>query len=329
MRAMAPHWEAHKASWGEAACIFERLSPPTFWLCELAGIMSDDGQPVPEPVIQLMTSNMATVLTAARFTVLKTDLTLPYRFFPLIDKQPAAISLFLPRIAEGSNSVQEASSTLFHASRAVDCMLVMSQCSNPEVCPLMVLGSCHAVTLINRTSAELLHCSKPGTARRAAHLAVGGLSCYAASLTTEITFRASQGYERAPSGSAQLRDLLARPLLQLLYSPLLDTLVALQHVMIEESFPGLQRDLESSARKSVYPLDDLRFRLSSPTDLDATDARVLMQVGHTYYSRAKWPCKWVTLITLGLFMAQLALPLVIPLPCHEAVGLYCSRRVIG
>ena len=296
MRAIAPHWEAQKASWGEAACLFESLTFPAIWLCQLAAIEGEGVQPLPEPVIQLLASSVATILKAARVTVLKPDFTLPYKFLSMIDKLPAAISLLLPRIAEGSNSPQGASSKLSYANRAMEAILVMSECSKPELCLLMVLGSCHATTLVTRTSAELLHCSEPGTTRRAAHLAVGDLSCYAAALSSEITYRASQGYERTPSGSAQLRDLLARPLLRLLHSPLLDTLVALQHVMVEESFPGLQRGWESSARKYIYPLNPRDP--SSSTELDAMVV-TLWSHDSTFWN---YVC-----------MAQLATPLIIPL----------------
>ena len=72
----------------------------------------------------------------------------------------------------------------------------------------MVLGSCHTATLVNKTAAELLHCSE--LARRdAAHYAVGEMTDYAACISMRASFIASRDHEGSISGSAQLRDLLA------------------------------------------------------------------------------------------------------------------------
>ena len=146
----------------------------------------------------------------------------------------------------------------------------------------MVLGSCHLASLVNRTTEELLHCPGNTATRRHGHYAVWQVSRYALSLSTYIAYSARRGYKAAPCGSAQLRDLLARPILRLLHSPLLDTLVALQHVLVDK-LPGLQRRWESSAGASSCPLN---LESWESMDADTPDLKVAMQVGHTYYSGA-------------------------------------------
>ena len=98
------------------------------------------------------------------------------------------------------------------------------------------------------------------------------------------------------TGPAQLRDFLARPLLHLLHSPLLDTLVALQHVMTEKL--PLQRIWESTAEASVY---------QTPTSMeaDAEDSEVSLQVGYTrsYYvgvTTLGALCFWVVKLQVAL-----------------------------
>ena len=281
MRAMAPHWQEQEASWGEAACLFERLASPALWLCQFIKIESEGGQPVPGPVLQLLASSAATVLKAARIVGIDAGLLLPINFvstpspfWSVTGARPATISLLLPRMAGASNQPRS-STKLLCAANAVDTVLFMSRCRAPDRCILMVLGSCHMATLVNKAAAELLQCSGTAT-RRVAHFAVGIMSFCAASLSMQS---AGQGYEGVPSGSAQLRDLLARPLLQLLHSPLLDTLVALQHVMIQESSQGLQRKWEAGASICLRNQNNL-----SSTELDAVDAITMMQVGNSYYS---------------------------------------------
>ena len=315
MRAMAPQWQAQTASWGEAACLFERLTSPVVWLCQLVAFRSENALPLPEPVIQLLASSVATALKAARVAGLNADFLLTCNFVRIsslwksMTGMPlATISLLLPRMAAVS-SLQGGSSTLLCAARAVDFVLVMSQSSYPELSPLLVLGSCHMATLINKTVAELLDCSVGSTTTRyEAHYAVGLLSCYAAYLSTEIAFSAGQGYRGVPPGSAALRDLLTRPLLRLLHSPLLDTLVALQHVMTR-AFPDLQRTWETNEGSSVC----LVHLTPASMEPDEMDSQVAMLVGHLLTNNnitiiplshvggslnTLEPCWWITLIPL-------------------------------
>ena len=285
MRAIAPHWQAQKASWGEAVCLFEDLASPAMWLCRLVAAMERENvhQSLPEPVIQLLTSSVATFLKAAKAAGISVDYVLPCDFTnvpavwrPAARVLPAATSFLLPRMAAASKQ-QGTPSMLLSAARALDATLGLSQHRDPELCPLMVLGSCHTATLVSKMLAELLHCSGPATTRFDSHYAVGMLSSYAAYLSTEIAFRADQGYKGAPFGSAQLRDLLARPLLQLLHSPLLDTLAALQHVMVDKI--ALQRVWESSAGASIC---ERHQTLLGSTESDAVVSRTAMQVGHSF-----------------------------------------------
>ena len=58
---------------------------------------------------------------------------------------------------------------------------------------------------------------------------ITALSSYAEIVVSRVHLLASHGCEEAPVGSAQLRDLLAQPVLYLLGSQLLDQLAMLQH----------------------------------------------------------------------------------------------------
>ena len=110
---------------------------------------------------------------------------------------------------------------------------------------------------------------------------------HSAFVSRYIASTSQQGCDDAVStGSAQLRDFLARPLLHLLHSPLLDTLVALQHVMTEKL--PLQRIWESTAEASMY-------QTPASMEADAKDSEVSMQVGYirSYYPgsfRELLPC---------------------------------------
>ena len=279
MRAIAPHWGAQKANWGAAACLFERLALPASWLCQLAALEGEDARSLPEPVIQLLASSVATVLKAARVTGVNADSLLPYRLsvipalrgqsFPGV--QPAVTSLLLPKLAAGG--LQGASSTLVCAATAMDAALVLSQCTDPGRCPLMVLGSCHMASLVDRTEAELLHCSTPAATRLDTHFSIGRMSYYAAYFAMLIQNSIRQGSEGAPFGPAQ--QLLARPLLRLLHSPLLDTLVALQHVLTR-TLPSLQQHWESTAGAFIC----LSRLPQASGGRDAMDSKVALQVGH-------------------------------------------------
>ena len=280
MRMLAPHWQALTARWAEAACLFYRLASPAIRLSQLAAIKREKAQSLPEPVIQLLASSAATVLKAARITGINADFYLPGFFLHSVTGVThTTISLLLPRMAGAGKPQQGVSSPLLCAVRAVDSALGLSRCRLPELCPLMVLGSCHVATLVDGAAGELLHCSEPTTTRRDAHSAVGSMSYYATHLSTLIHFLASQGCEGAPTGTAPLRDLLARPLLTLLHSPLLDTLVALQHVMTR-ALPSLQRAWEANEGASICQM----HQTPAPAEPDAMESKVAMQVGHPYYS---------------------------------------------
>ena len=204
MRTIARHRRAQEASWADAASQFACLAFPASWLCALATAKTEDARSLPDAAIQLLASSVATALKAARVAGINANFQLPCSFFnipalqqPISVMLPAAISLLLPRIAGGS-TVKGASPTLLCTVKAVNSVMDMAQrCRDPELCPLMVLGSPHMMTLIDRAAAELLHCSGPAPKRRDAHLAVTTMSFYAVLLSTRIASGASQGYKEA------------------------------------------------------------------------------------------------------------------------------------
>ena len=244
MRAVAPGWLAQKDSWGEAACLFERLTFPATWLCQFAAAESVDAQPLPEPIIQLLASSVATVLKVARTAGINADFLLHFDF------------VNIPALRQCTTGALPAATISLLLSR---------------------------MALVNRATAELLRYSgTTQTARREAHFSVGSLSQYAAYISSQSALRMSAHCGSAPSaGSSLMRDLLACPLLHLLYSPLLDTLVALQHVMVE-TLTTLQQCWESDEEVS----DICRMHHTPASmDPDAMDSQVAMQVSHTDHSR--------------------------------------------
>ena len=286
MRVIAPPWKAQNCRIGVAASIFTSLAYPACWLCQLSSIEGANAPSLPEPVMQLLASSVATVLKTARMIGLSAIPTFPlttdFVGLPALWQSAtgmlpaAAISFLLPRMV---SSLQEVTSGPIYTARAVDSVLIMSQYKTVELCTFMVLTSCHATTLANKAAADLLHCSGPTTAQRDAHFAIGKMSFYAANISAHIAVLSSLGCKGAPLGSAQLRDLLARPLLHLLHSPMLDTLVALQHVMVEKF--SMQRGWESTPEASIFPL-----ALHESMEPDATDSKVGMQASLTCYSGA-------------------------------------------
>ena len=191
IRAIAPCWHAQKASWGEAARLFDRLTSPAIWLGQFATIESNDGRAVPEAVMQLLASSVATILKAAKVDAasINSDFLLPFQFVSVPALRlsttrmlPAAISLQLPRMA---SSLQGALSALECAARAVESTLALSQYTkSPMNC--MMVGSCHMATLIDRTAAGLLHSSETKETRRAAHYAAGRIASHAAHLSFSL-----------------------------------------------------------------------------------------------------------------------------------------------
>ena len=280
MRAIAPHWQAQKASWGEAADLFERLAAPAIWLCrQLAAIESKNAHSYPEPLIRLLASSAATVLKAARAANITDELKLPWLFAKMLREstalRPVQTSfLLIPRMAAGAcGPLQGALPTLCCANRVVASALDLSQCGGPDHYPLLVLGSCHMLNLANKALAVLQHCSGPTATRRYAHLALGNVSRHSVLLSTLIYNYAARDCKGDPYVSVdELHSLLSSSLCRLLYSPLLDSLVALQHVMTG-NFP-LQQLWESSSGASIC-LAHLPPAMAKP---DTMDCKVAMLV---------------------------------------------------
>ena len=98
---------------------------------------------------------------------------------------------------------------------------------------------------------------------------MGSFACVVVRLARQL---ATQGCDAAPLGSSQLRDLLARPLLQLLHSPLLDLLARMQHVPVDA---GCYTDAVHSSASLPPPCGLIPLRQMQP---DADDAVLMMQV---------------------------------------------------
>ena len=138
LRVIAPHWQALSAGWGDeaAARMFRRITFPVSWLCQLAaGSENEDTQSsLPEPVIRLLASSVATILKASRVAGFHADFLLPSCFvnIPVIRRSTsmhAAAALLLPRMAGaasvprfaagGSSNAQGGSSSVQGGSSSV------------------------------------------------------------------------------------------------------------------------------------------------------------------------------------------------------------------
>ena len=282
MRAIAPRWQAQEASWGEAAVSFERLTTPAIWLCQqFSDAKIEDAPPLPEPLVRLLASSIATVLKAARVAGINDEFKLPWLFvrIPALWQSaampPETTFFLIPRMA-GASLLQGASPTLRCASCVVESALDLSHCGGAEHYHLLVLGSCHMVTLLNVVTAVLQRCSGPTANRHYGHVTLGNISRYAAHLSCLIFDNAMRYCEGGPRVSAEMHSMLSCSLRNLLHSPLLDALVALQHVMVG-SFP-VQRHWETSRGASIC----LTHLPPTSMEADAMDSKVAMQVGHCW-----------------------------------------------
>ena len=142
-------------------------------------------------------------------------------------------------------------------------------------CPeqsLRLLTSCHVMKLVR---ASVLADSDAGRTRSEVHQDISSLAELAFTAARLAFQLVTLGCEGAPPGSQQLRSLLARPLLQLLGSPLLDMLAGLQHVPVSLEAAGV--NLASSL---CPPCGHIPLRQTPETmQPDADDTKLAMQVG--------------------------------------------------
>ena len=158
---------------------------------------------------------------------------------------------------------------------------------------LRLLTSCYAMKLLH---GSLRACRKSATHSDMCQdiSRIGSFAFVVARLAHQLV---TQGCDGAPVGSAQLRSLLARPLLHLLGSPLLDLLARMQHVPVSASWDTVpagddasSTDSGDDAASSTDSGDDASSSLRPPWGLvplhqmpetmqpDADDAKLTMQV---------------------------------------------------
>ena len=193
---------------------------------------------------------------------------------------PAMICFLLPRLAA---LLSEGTATRARDIDALGYLLRYSTQWSPER-SLRLLASCHVMKLVRSALNALLAvtgdnvsgggcvgtCNVIGT--------LGEFTCVVAHLAFQLV---TQGCSGAPVGSPQLRDMLARPLLQLLGSPLLlDLLARLQHVPVCSRWAT---HLSSTSNHlppwNVSPLGPQHLQEAPQTmQLDADNASFAMQV---------------------------------------------------
>ena len=111
---------------------------------------------------------------------------------------------------------------------------------------LRLLTSCYAMKLLH---GSLRACRKSATHSDMCQdiSRIGSFAFVVARLAHQLV---TQGCDGAPVGSAQLRSLLARPLLHLLGSPLLDLLARMQHVPVSASWDTVPAGDDASSTDS-------------------------------------------------------------------------------
>ena len=107
------------------------------------------------------------------------------------------------------------------------------------------------------------------------HQAVGSLGGFACILAGLVRQLVTRGCDGAPLGSPLLRDLLARPVLQLLNSPLLDLLARMQHVPVDTAWATV---IHSAPCPCPPPGERAPVRQTPMQADDADGARLEMQV---------------------------------------------------
>ena len=136
-----------------------------------------------------------------------------------------------------------------------------------------------------------------GNSRRSnMHQAIGSLGGFACILASLVRLLVTRGCDGAPVGSPQLRDMLARPVFQLLSSPLLDLLARMQHVPVDTAWATVTHSAPSPSPPgerapvrqmpmlpTVHPHSPPAGPTPLPTALmpmqpDADDAKFVMQV---------------------------------------------------
>ena len=186
---------------------------------------------------------------------------------------PAVICLLLPRLAASS----PAGSTAARAIHALSYLLTNCLKCDPDL-SLGLLTSCYAMKLVHGSLLVVTGVSactvSSSSSKHSSYTCqdigwMGDFACAVAYLAHRLV---TEGCSGAPVGSAQLRSLLARPLLQLLRSPLLDLLARLQHVPVDASAAAV---LPSgfSLPCGPSPLHQMLETMQS----DADDAKLAMQ----------------------------------------------------
>ena len=195
IRAIAPHWRAQQAGWGEAAVLFQRLLLPATWLCEIhQQQMGAVGVTVPPAALRLLTSSVATAAKAAQLTGLDTSVSLSgFAFLLLIWKAssmavaatgdalslactpvlPATATLLLSRIGPAVAMLPEGPTKFPAAIWALDAEIQLADAADPgglfrppsssyakSMAVLRILSSCHVSGLAH----QLLAWLTPGAA---------------------------------------------------------------------------------------------------------------------------------------------------------------------
>ena len=195
---------------------------------------------------------------------------------------PAVICLLLPRLAALS-PVGSATGAAAHPPGflryppQLDLLFFMTSCLKcGPARTLRLLTSCHTMRLMLGPYNSLLEVMDSSSGRSSAsdlRRGIGELGDFACTVARRIFELVCHGSNRAPVGSPQLRDLLARPLLQLLGSPLMDLLARMQHVPVDARMTVTSLPFRSAPR-GLVPLHEMPETMQP----DADDVEFAMQV---------------------------------------------------
>ena len=261
LRAISPHWERlEERGWGGLAADVCLLAACTMGdKCDLGPSSKVWTGASAIPLLQLMTSLTATHLKAAAVPTKRLDAFSSQQFVaqlqqiirpslsaPLTQATRQAVTeartsiffLLVPRVAfltRAAVSVAAASSGADKAEALIQASVylpLVTTCSDIPLCPKLYLAAFSSNRVLNSLLGILEEAERAAWLSRGDMLRLSNCSarftvCFAA----RVHHLASLGCEGAPVGSAQLRDLLAQPVLCLLESPLLDQLAMLQHAL--------------------------------------------------------------------------------------------------
>ena len=260
LRAISLHWERlEERGWGSLAVGICSPAARAMDKCDVSPSSAMWTGPSAVPLLQLMTSHVATLLKADAghedpltgsgsvlqminlqkiSKALALLLDIPDTRREITEARTSVFFLLAPRmacLARAAVSRAAASSGADKAEaliQAAGFLSLVRACFGPQLCPRLYLAAFSSHRVLDSLFGIVEEAEQAAQLSRGDMLELSNCSALSTvSFAARVHRLASCGCEEAPAGSAQLRDLLAQPVLSLLGSPLLDQLAMLQHAL--------------------------------------------------------------------------------------------------